>query len=486
MLIILINIIFNSSLNVLVFYMLWRWLAISDDIAYCMQIYYYEGGIPQRTVKYMRPFKLPEGFLLGSATAATQIEGGDRNNNWHDWCEKGKVKDNSTCLRANDHWNRYREDIELMVQLHHKVYRMGLEWSRIEPEKGKFDAGALSHYRDEILLLRQNNITPLVTLHHFSHPLWLCKEGEFENEKVIGYFERYVRTVVEYLGDLVSEYITLNEPNVYVTNGYFFGDWPPGKKDLKLAMKVYRNMTLCHIAAYKAIHDIRNRRGFSGETMVGVANHLRVFVPYSKNPLDTLAAKAMEYLFQGAVIRSMTSGRLTFPLGFGAPLGKGRYYDFIGINYYTRSAVHFKGFKADTVPDSHRNDLDWEIYPDGIAHLCRKFHKKYKAPIWITENGTCDRNDAFRAKYIYEHLAQIETLCREGIPVQRYYHWTLMDNFEWIEGESAPFGLIAVDFETQQRSIRKSGRFYAEICRGNTVTEELIKEYLQQPQYTKI
>jgi len=428
------------------------------------------------------PFKLPEGFLMGSATAAAQIEGGDRNNNWYDWCEKGKIKDGSSCLRANDHWNRYKDDIMLMKELNHRVYRMGLEWSRIEPENGRFDDAVMSRYRQELQLLIENGIRPLVTLHHFTHPLWFCSEGEFENEKSVRYFERYVRYVVENIGDIVSEYITINEPNVYVANGYFTGDWPPGKKDLRQAIRVYRYMTLCHIAAYKAIHEIRKTKGFEtssgSRTMVGVANHLRVFDPYSRNPLDFLAAKIMQSLFQGTITKSMSSGRLRFPIGIGAPLGTGKYYDFIGINYYTRSAVRFKGFKSDSMPGTPRNDLDWEIYPEGLYKLCREFYKKYRAPIWITENGTCDQNDSFRARYIYDHLHMVHRLINEGIPVERYYHWTLMDNFEWVEGESARFGLVHVDYDTQQRTVRNSGRFYAEICRSNEITEAMIQKYL--------
>ncbi|MGE5612888.1 MAG: glycoside hydrolase family 1 protein [Bacillota bacterium] len=429
----------------------------------------------------LRPFTLPEGFLLGCATAATQIEGGDRNNNWYAWCEKGRIKDNTSCLRANDHWNRYEEDIGLMKKLNLQVYRMGIEWSRIEPKNGEFDASAIAHYRDEIEMLIRHGIKPLVTLHHFSHPLWLCDEGEFENEKIVSYFERYTRYVVENLGDLVSEYITINEPNVFATCGYFTGEWPPGKKDLRLAMKVYRNMVLCHIAAYKVIHETRKKRNFKGRTMVGVANHLRVFVPYSANPLDFIAAKVIELLFQGAITRSMCDGRIRFPVSFipRSSMEKGKFYDFIGLNYYTRSAVRFKGFKADTVPGTPRNDLGWEIYPEGLYQLCKKLYKTYKAPIWITENGTCDKNDSFRAEFIYRHLYEISRLCGEGIPVERYYHWTLIDNFEWVEGESAPFGLIRLDYDTQQRTIRKSGEFYSQVCLNNGVTEEMIKEYLK-------
>lgn len=426
----------------------------------------------------MKTFKLPEEFLLGCATAATQIEGGDRNNNWYEWCERGNIKDGTSCFRADDHWNRYIEDIGLMAGLHMKVYRMGLEWSRIEPENGVFDPAAIRHYRDEITLLLENGIKPLVTLHHFVHPMWFCREGEFETERSVKYFERYTRFVVENLGDLVCEYITINEPNVYATNGYYFGSWPPGKMRFKLAMKVQKNMALCHIASYKAIHEIRNEKNFSGKTMVGVANHLRVFDPVSRNPLDYLAARAMQYIFQDVVMRSMTGGFLLPPLGMGAPAGKGCFADFLGINYYSRSMVCFKGLRDEYKARTLKNELGWEIYPEGISRLCRKYYKKYRTPIWITENGTCDSKDTFRSEYIYTHLREISELCQQGIPVERYYHWTLVDNFEWAEGESARFGLVSVDFETQERKIRKSGEFFGEICLSNSVTTDLIEKFL--------
>jgi beta-glucosidase len=412
----------------------------------------------------MQGFKLPDHFLLGAATAATQIEGGDTNNTWYDWSVKGKIKDGSSCIRANDHWNRYPEDTKLMKQLNLEIYRMGLEWSRIEPENGRFDGEVLERYRKEIKLLLENGIKPLVTLHHFSNPLWFAAEGEFEKPSCVRYFERYTRYVVEKLGDLVCEFVTINEPNIYMANGYYFGDWPPGKKDFRLSMKIGRHMTLCHIAAYKAIHEIRRKKGFPGKTMVGVANHLRVFDPCSGSPLDRLAAKLMRHIFQDAVMKAMSSGFLVPPLGFGAPAGRGRFYDFVGINYYSRSGVRFKGFKDVTLPGNPQNDLGWEIYPEGLTRLCRYYSPRYRAPIWITENGTCDARDAFRTEYIHAHLREISKLCEEGIPVERYYHWTLMDNFEWLEGEAARFGLVEVDFETQKRTIRKSGRFYAGIC----------------------
>ena len=425
----------------------------------------------------MKPFTLPNDFYLGTATAATQIEGGDKNNNWYEWSTKNTIKGGGTTLRADDHWNRYREDISLMKCLNQKVYRMGIEWSRIEPENGRFDDEAMAHYRDEISLLLKNGIKPLLTLHHFTHPLWICKEGEFETERIVKYFERYVRYVVKNIGDLVSDYITINEPNVYVTNGYIFGIWPPAKKNFKLAMKVYINMTLCHIAAYKAIHELRE--GFAEKTMVGVANHLRIFRPYNNfSPFDRITAAIVSGLFQNEIVSLMSKGTSGPVLRFFSPKGiQGNYCDFIGINYYTRSTFRLRGFKDIVRPGLPKNDIGWEIYPQGLADLCESFYKKFKLPIWITENGVCDNDDDIRSEYIFNHLEQVALLCKKGIPVERYYHWSLLDNFEWLDGETARFGLIYVDYDTQKRTIKRSGEFYAEICKEHGVTQDMIDRY---------
>jgi len=430
----------------------------------------------------MKPFKLPEGFLMGCATAATQIEGGDRNNNWYDWCIRGNIRDGSSTLRADDHWNRFKEDIGLLTALNQKVYRMGIEWSRIEPENGIFNEKAMAHYRDEISLIVKIGIRPLVTLHHFTHPLWLAEEGGFETSKVVEYFERYVRYVVSNIGDLVSEYITINEPSVYVVNGYVFGIWPPGKMKFGLSVKVYINMTKCHIAAYKAIHEIR--AGYAGKTMVGVANHLRIFIPYNRfNPLDYFAAKIMSYYFQDGIVKLMSKGTLVFPLNILLPRHmKGNYCDFIGINYYSRSAVKFRGLQDGVRPGAPLNDLGWEIYPDGISILCEKFYKKYKLPIWITENGTCDNSDSFRAEFICGHLEKLSQTIDKGVRVERYYHWSLMDNFEWLEGLSARFGLVHVNYHTEERRIKRSGELYAEICKNGELTQEMINAHKNHQQ----
>ncbi|MEI7885400.1 MAG: family 1 glycosylhydrolase [Clostridia bacterium] len=418
----------------------------------------------------LQPFLLPEKLGLGCATAATQIEGGTTDNSWYAWAKKAKkIKDGSSPSRGNQHWELYEEDIQLMAELGIKHYRMGIEWSRIEPTQGNFDQAAIEHYREELKLLLQYKIEPLLTLHHFSNPSWFEEQGAFSKSSAVPIFLAYVTFVVEQLQDLCTAFVTINEPNIYVTNGYIYGQWPPGKKSFFTAMRVMKNLTLCHLAAYQEIHRIYGEK----KVLVGFANHLRVFEGYNKNPIYQLEAKIMEYLFQGAITKSMSTGKLAFPLGISAPYGKGKYYDYIGINYYSRSAI--KHFREYVLPNRPTNDLGWDIYPEGLTILCQAQYKKYQAPIWITENGTCDRTDSFRSLFIYEHIKQI---VEHQLPVERYYHWTLMDNFEWSEGESAAFGLVQCDFETQKRTIRSSGNFYSTMLKTRQVNKQMILEYL--------
>lgn len=418
------------------------------------------------------PFVLPKNLSLGCATSATQIEGGDQNNSWYEWSSQGKAKGKATTLRANNHWNLYEDDIKLMARMGMQCYRFGVEWSRIEPSKGVFNRDAIAHYRKELELLQRYHIRPLLTLHHFSNPLWFEKMGAFLSPESVKIFTEYAVYVVENLKDLCQEYVTINEPNIYVANSYLMGIWPPAAKSVSKGMQVFKNMALSHISAYQEIHRICKG------AKVGFANHMRVFVPFSsKNPFETVSAKLMRHFFQDIITKSMATGRLQFPIGVSAPLGEGKYYDFIGINYYTRSAV--KNFSNGVLPNRQTNDLGWDIYPEGLTQLVKSLYEQYKAPIWITENGICDKSDRFRAAYIYSHIKQIAD---NHLPVERYYHWTLMDNFEWLEGESAPFGLVACDFNTQKRTMRKSGEFYSEMIKERQVSQAMIDKYLSDSQ----
>lgn len=439
----------------------------------------------------MNNITLPEDFLLGCGTSSIQTEGGDTNNNWYMWCrQEGRIKDGSSCVDAIDHWNRYQEDIDLIGQMNNDTYRMSIEWSRIEPENGRFDIQAINHYRDVLNYLLQKQIRPLVTLYHFSHPLWFSEIGEWENPDSVFYFKRYTEYVLENLGDLVAEWITINEPSAYIFCGFGAGIWPPGKKSLFCIFKVMKNMILGHIESYKAIHDIREKREFKGKTKAGFAMYLKVFEPHKNTWLNKLQIKTSYTLTQDMLLEGLTNGKLVFPLGTGNyPLGRGKYYDFFGVNYYSRDILKLSPktemlFTERLLKEgADVNSIGWEIYPEGLYRVCKQYYKKYNAPIFITENGFCDdesdNNDEKRCRFIYEHLKFVAKCIAEDIPIKRYYYWTLVDNFEWIEGTTARFGLVHNDFITQKRTMRNSGLFYGEICKRKAVTGEMLDKYLK-------
>lgn len=422
--------------------------------------------------------KLKDGMLLGVSTAATQIEGGDVNSNWNDWYKQGKILDGTDPATGNDHWEKWEEDVNLMAQMGLQIYRFGIEWARLIPQPGVVNEEAVARYRKEIIALKEKGIQPLLTIHHFSNPMWFENVGAFTKRENLHYYLELVELAVDRFGDLVSDYITINEPNVYATNSYFFGMWPPAKTSFIDTLKVMENMAYCHIKAYSLLHEKREAMGYT-DTKVGVANHLRVFAPKNeKNLWHRFCAKATEYLFQGALLKAMTLGEYPFPLRNFAHLPKGEYSDFNGVNYYSRSTV--SGIGDGVRENSPRTDLGWEVYPEGIVECARKLQNILPRPLWVTENGTCDNNDRFRSRYVYEHL---KVICESDLPFERYYHWCFCDNLEWIEGNSAKFGLVSVDPQTRRRTVKESGRFYSEIIARGGVDAELYEAYVAKQEY---
>lgn len=413
----------------------------------------------------MDSFRFPEGFALGAATAATQIDGNCKNSTWYDWYTKGHIKDGSNPDIATMHRKFLQEDTALMAKMGIRHYRFGLEWARIEPEEGVFSEEEFSRVREEILLLQQNGIAVLLTLHHFSNPLWFEEKGGFLSPDYLEIFLRFTQTVIEKLGDLVCEYVTVNEPNVYAVGGYYGGGFPPGQNSYGKTLRVIKNMGVCHRSAYRCIHEARQKMGYR-DTKVGFAHHMRAFTPYNpKNPLHRIFSKVSEHFFQANISKTYLLGKRA---------DGGPFADFLAVNYYSRTAS--KGLADATFPGVPVNDLGWEIYPPGIAECCASLHQLLpNLPIYITENGTADAADSFRSRYIYEHL---KALADSGLPVTRYYHWCFVDNFEWLEGFTARFGLVELNTETLERSVKKSGAFYSKMIECGGVTEEMAQEVL--------
>ena len=427
----------------------------------------------------MASFDLPKELLLGSATAAAQIEGGDVNCNWYAWSLAGRVGKGESSLGGAGHWDRVEEDVALLSSLNQECYRMSIEWSRIEPEQGAWSPEGLAHYRRELELLAAAGIKPHVSLHHFSCPQWLQERGGWLAPDAVERFLAFARRVVEEYADLAAEWTTINEPNVLANSSYMEGNFPPGAKgDMGGYFRASRALIEAHCRAYALIHEIRDVRGYPEPTRVGFAHHLAVFAP--KNALAALGTALSDFLFHRIFFAGFVEGRLLPPLGFGKPFGRpganGLFCDFIGVNYYSRhlfTACARPPFAAEGVDPkaADRNDLGWEIYPQGLFEVCLATWKRYALPIHITENGIADASDSRRGRFIIDHLAQVRRLLDAGVKVERYFHWSLMDNLEWHDGYGPRFGLVEVDYATMERKPRPSARLYAEICATKRVPE---------------
>ena len=416
----------------------------------------------------------PQDFLWGAATSSHQVEGNNENNDWWQWEASGKVGEPSGI--ACDQWRLYKNDFKLAKSLNHNAHRFSLEWSRIEPEEGKFSTEAISHYREVIKELRSLGLEPIVTLNHFTLPLWFYKKGGWLGERSDRIFARFVERVVKELGENVRYWLTINEPVGNINSAYIAGKWPPGERSTSKAAKVFVAMLRAHCLAYKTIHRIyKEKRWLTPE--VSLSHFTVLYKPCrTSSLLDNISAASRNYYVNKLFIDSLMSGWCIAP---GMPLARlpaRRSLDFIGINYYSRDYIHFdgSGIFGDVCSLAHhkdsgkRNFLNWEIHPKGIYEILTQF-KRYGLPILVTENCTCAKDDNDRIDFIKAHLKEVARAINEGTKVFGYLHWSLLDNFEWAHGYGPRFGLVEVDYKTQQRIVRPSARVYANIIANRAV-----------------
>lgn len=425
-------------------------------------------------------YHFPPNFKWGAATASHQVEGNNTNNQWWAWeQEPGHIKQDHTSGLACNWWEDTNADFDQAAAMGLNALRLSIEWSRIEPEPGTFNTTALERYREMLQGLLDRGMEPMVTLHHFSDPLWLAEHGGWENEATIAYFVRYVEYVVNGLSDQTTLWCTINEPNVYTTKGYLLGDFPPGKQDLKLAMTVNRNLLKAHGEAYRAIHRLQPK------ARVGLAHNFMIFDPANpRSFLDRLVAWGQDMGYNQSVLNAIWQGWWTPPLGFGPVWPLRHTLDWVGLNYYTRSLVTFDQSAKATLygklsHDPKAEPLDGgygELYPEGL-YRSLKYLARLGVPIYITENGIPDSDDDQRPRALLLHFQQLWKALQEDIPVQGYYHWTLTDNFEWAEGWTLRFGLIELDPQTLKRTPRPSAALYAAVAQGNAITPELLDAY---------
>lgn len=431
----------------------------------------------------MSKLKFPSDFLWGSATAAHQVEGGNNNNDFWDWEQTpGNIKNGDKSGVACGWWlgERCLEDFDRAKSLHQNAHRLSVEWSRLEPREGEWNADAFAFYRRALTALRERGIMPLVTLHHFTNPRWLAQKRAWETPAVAPLFERYSTKVAQELGDLCDFWVTINEPVVYAYNSYNEGNWPPGKRDFFLAFRVLANLVRGHAAAYHAIHRVQpNAR-------VGVAHHLRRFIPaYPGAALDRGAANLRDHLFNRLFFLALVDGTLRFPMSIGETIPEAvGTQDFIGVNYYFAERVTFDltkpmlFFTRSILPKWPHDAPSFagQVSPSSLYDFLNEL-ARYEKPIYITENGIFDLGDETQPRYLVSHLVQTLRAIDAGIPVKGYFYWTLVDNFEWAEGYSARFGLFANDPHTQARTPRASAEIYSRIARESGIADELIEKY---------
>ena len=408
----------------------------------------------------------PKDFLWGASTSAHQVEGGNHNQ-WTVWelanasrlakeSEKllswrwqvpnfeeikGQAKDpaNYVSGRGVDHYNRYREDFGLVKELNLKAFRFSIEWSRIEPREGQWNQAAIDYYRNYIKEIRKRGIAPVLNVWHWTLPVWFSDKGGFKYRRNLKFFDRFMKLVAREYANLADYVITLNEPNVYATFSYQLGLWPPQEKNPLAAFMVYWNLKEAHKRAYEIL------KRANPKLPVGVAAQLGNIQAKSPRSLfDELSTRIMRYGWNWWFLQRIR-----------------RYQDFIGINYYFTD--YYNGWFKRNNPTQPVSDLGWYMEPEGLYPLLLRAWSHYKKPIIVTETGVADRHDEYRRWWIEETVVAMERALSEGVDVKGYFHWSLLDNFEWAHGWWPKFGLVAVDREHgMKRTIRQSAKWFAD------------------------
>lgn len=395
----------------------------------------------------------PKGFHWGASAASYQVEGGIENTDWAQAAREGRVP---PCGMACDHFHRYEEDFDLAKSLGHTAHRLSIEWARIEPEEGKFDESAIAHYRKVLEALNARGITPMITLWHFTLPLWFTEKGGFERNDSPELFARYCAFTTDRLADLCEHFSTMNEPIVYASNGWLRGSWPPFKRftltgkieitnpnpayepqsdtgihGLFLFLRVRRHLSRAHNRAYEMMKAKRPTLD------VGLVKHVILF--------DA----------EGGIVNRIKAWFANRQWTHVFMARTYRHCDSIGLNYY-----FYKKF-GDT-KTYEKTDMDWDVYPEGV-YGALKMLSRYRKPLYVTEAGVADATDHIRADYITRQVEGVRKALAAGIDVRSHMYWSLLDNYEWALGFEKRFGLIEIDYATQKRTPRPSAYVYKAI-----------------------
>lgn len=406
--------------------------------------------------------EFPKDFLWGASTSAHQVEGGNHNQwtvwelanatrlakaapekyghlaNWEEIKSQATSPQNYVSGRGDDHYNRYEEDFEILKKLNFNSFRFGIEWSRLEPDEGKWDQAAIDHYLAYIKKLKAMDIEPVLNIWHWTAPVWFTRKGGFKNKANLVYFERFVRKISDEYGHLLRFVITLNEPNVYVSFSFMIGAWPPQEKNFVAGARIYLNLGRAHKKAYKILKKDHPAM------QIGIAAQLaNIQAKRPHNLLDEVSTQLMRDFWNWWFLHYVN-----------------RYQDFVGLNYYFTD--YYTGLLQRENPKTPLNDLGWYMEPEGLYRLMLRVWAHYKKPIIVTENGVADAKDQYRQWWLEETLIAMQKAMSEGVDIRGYFHWSLLDNFEWADGWWPKFGLVAVDREHgMKRTVRPSAKWFA-------------------------
>ncbi len=410
--------------------------------------------------------KFPSGFLWGASTSAHQVEGANHNqwsvwelenakslaaqaeyqygdlDNWDEIKTQALSPDNYVSGTASDHFNRYKTDIAIAKKLHMNSLRFSIEWSRVEPKEGSWDSAAIDHYKRYVDELKTQGIEPVVTLFHFTLPVWFAEKGGFEKRSNCSYFVRFAEKILSEIGKDVRFVITINEPEVYAFESYYLGHWPPAVLSKKRAIKVLHNLAYAHNQTARMIHGLNRRY------KVSIAKNSNYFYAGDSATLSIRSAIVMQYFQDDYFLKKVI-----------------KECDFIGVNFYFSNRVY--GYRIHS-PNEHVSDMGWDMSPGDIEHTLERLHERYHKPIIITENGCADASDKKRQWWLAQTIPAIQKAISKGVDVRGYLHWSLIDNFEWDKGRWPRFGLVEVRFDTMERKVRTSARQYGEFIRKVT------------------
>lgn len=442
--------------------------------------------------------RFPEWFQWGVATAAPQIEGhpfadGKGESIWDRFARQGHVKGGPDVFaHACDHYRRWAEDVEILAEMGVGVYRFSVSWPRIFPTgQGPVNQKGLDFYRRMIAALRERGIKPALTLYHWDLPQALQEKGGWLNRETVHRFAEYAATLFQALGADVPQWMTLNEPFIVTFLGHITGEHAPGLKKPFSAMQAAHHLLLAHGEAVRAFRQI-----LPSGAQIGLTNFLWISDPASDRPADVAAANRIDGMMNRWYLDPVLKGRYPediwrwFGQRFALPKVKdgdletiSQPIDFLGVQYYSRIRHRanpwnlFSGAaQVAPAPGTPVTEMGWEYYPEGLYRLLRRLDEDYgKIPLIVTENGaayddqlTADGRvvDTERVRYLKDHIAALGRALADGVNVQGYYVWTLMDNVEWHHGVSKRFGLIYTDFPTQRRIWKESARWYRDFIRG--------------------